>query len=465
MKRLTIIGGGITGLAAAWYFQQECAARGLNAECILVEASDRVGGKIQTERTGGFIIESGPDSFITEKPAALELCRELGIESQLLPSNQRQKRVYILCNGRLVPFPEGFRLTIPTRIRPFLATPLLSTRSKIRIFADLFIPARRDTTDESLASFIRRRFGQECLDRIAGPLLGGIFVSDPERLSMQATFPRLLELERRHGSLIRAVRAAAKRAHGHSPKAMFNSLQIGMGELVEALVQRLRIDLRLLTPIKRVVALDGRIWIEPESGASWGSDAVILAVPANRAAPLVRDADPLLAEGLSKIRFVSTAVISLAFRLEDVTRVCPLDGYGVLVPEVEGHRVIAITWSSVKFENRAPQGHVLMRVFLGGYRDECAARESDSALFDLAIRELRSVLGIHARPVLHRIHRWLDANPQYDVGHLDHVARLEALAGKWPGLYLAGSSYRGVGIPDCIESAKRAVQSVITRVF
>ncbi len=467
MNHITIIGGGITGLAAAYYLQREAQTRGLPIRYALVESGPRWGGKIITEREQGFTIEAGPDSFIVEKPAGLQLCHDVGLADALIPSNEQQKRVYVLRNGRMVPFPHGFLLTLPTEWGPFLASRLISPLGKLRMASDLFLPPRKDTGDESLGDFVRRRFGRECLDRLAGPLLGGIYVSDPDRLSMHATFPRLSAMEREHGSLIRAARGARQRPPPSHPapraagKAMFNSLRSGMGSLVERIVRHLNGELRLNTPVARVSWQQGRPLIHVASGDAWSSDAVLLANPAGHAAQLLTDSAPELSRQLSAIRYVSTATLTLAYRASDIPPERPLDGFGVLIPEVEQRSIIALTWASTKFPHRAPDGLVLLRAFLGGYRNEALAHAPEDDLLGMVRRDLSSIMGIRAEPVLHKLYRWPHANPQYDVGHLDLVARIESEAARLPGLHLAGSSYRGVGIPDCIASARQAVARIL----
>lgn len=466
MQHITIIGGGITGLAAAFYLQREITARGVAARYTLVEAGPRWGGKIVTDHEDEFTIEGGPDSFIVDKPAALQLCHDAGLGDDLIPSNEIEKRVYVLRRGRLVPFPTGFRLTIPTEFMPFIRSPLISPLGKLRMAADLAIPRRRDLSDESLGDFIRRRFGQECLDRIAGPLLGGIFVSDPDRLSMTATFPRLSAMEREYGSLIRAARAVRKlprptggpRAAGN---AMFNSLRHGMGSLTAALVRQLKGDLRQNTPIATLGWDAHRPVIQPETGDAWTSDHVILTTPAQRAAELLRVAQPGLAAQLATFRYVSTATLSLGYLLSDIPPTRPLDGFGVLIPGSEGRALIAITWASTKFRHRAPSGCVLLRAFVGGHANPDMADWPDEQLLAVVRREFAAILGIEANPLFHRIYRWRDANPQYDVGHLDRVAAIERDVARAPGLWLAGSSYRGVGLPDCIAGARAAVERVV----
>lgn len=468
MKHVTIIGGGITGLAAAHHLQRQSRARGVDVRYTLLEASDRLGGKIVTDRCNEFTVEGGPDSFVVDKPWCLQLCHDVGLGDDLIPSNEIQRKVYVLRGGRLVPFPSGFRLTIPSELKPFALSPLISPLGKLRMLGDLVVPRRKEETDESLASFIRRRLGGEALDRIAGPLLGGIFVSDPERLSMLSTFPRLLAMEREYGSLIRAARATrALPRPGGQPKAagnsMFNSLKHGMSGLVAALAQRIDGDVRLGAKVARLARAGGRIEVHlGEHGAErLETDAAIVTVPANAAAPLVEQAWPRLGELLRGVRFVSTTTVSLAYLLDDIPEDRPLDGFGVMIPESEKRRLIAITWASTKFRHRAPAGCVLLRAFVGGHRNEALAARPDADLVALVRDEFSGILGIAGKPLFHRIYRWPHANPQYDVGHLDRVAEMDREAMAMPGLHLAGSSYRGIGMPDCIRSGQLAVERVL----
>ena len=464
MSHITIIGGGITGLAAAFYLQREIKARGASASYTLLEAGPRWGGKIVTEREREFTIEGGPDSFIVEKPAALQLCHDVGLGDDLIPSNEIEKKVYVLRRGKLVAFPTGFRLTIPTQLMPFVRSPLVSPWGKLRMAGDLLIPRRREEGDEALGAFIRRRFGQECLDRIAGPLLGGIFVSDPDRLSMLATFPRLQAMEREYGSLIRAARAVKHLPRREGPRsagnAMFNSLRHGVGSLVDRLVKSLEGELRLQTAVEAIEWIDGKPVVRLAGGAARATDHVILATPASHAARLLAQAHPGLAAQLGSIRYVSTATISLAYLMEDIPEERPLDGFGVLIPASEGRALIAITWASTKFRHRAPEGCVLLRAFVGGHTNEAMADWPEDQLVAVVRREFETVLGIRADPLFHRVYRWPKANPQYDVGHLDRVATMERDASTLPGLHLAGSSYRGVGMPDCIQGARAAVERI-----
>ena len=471
---VAIIGGGITGLATAHYLQKYAPPY---VTYSVLEGDARWGGKIVTENIAGFTIEGGPDSFLTQKPAALNLCRELGLEDRLLGTNEAQRKVYVLLKGRLRPLPDGVMLVIPTRFTPFVTSSLISLPGKLRMALDLVIPRRRQDGDESLASFIRRRLGQEALDKIAEPLMAGIHVSDAERQSLAATFPRFMELERVHRSLIKGMlvqkRQMARRAGPSLP--LFMTLRDGMGELVSALCAELRGDMRLKSPVARLELADGngltgwpgrggRYLVRLQDGQTVRADAIVLTVPAYIAAALVAPLHTMLAHRLRSIRYVSTATLSLGYRRSEVDH--PLDGFGFVVPRRERTHLMACTWTSTKFLYRAPADRVLLRVFLGGPHREDTVALDDEHLLNLVREELRCIMGINAEPVLARLHRWQNANPQYDVGHLERVAEIEKLAEELPGLYLTGSAFRGVGIPDCIaqgENVAKAVLSMATK--
>ena len=466
MKQVAIIGGGITGLAAAFYLQREARTRGLDLSCTVLESESRVGGKVITDRVEPFVIEGGPDSFITEKPWGISLCKDLGIGHELIPANEEQKTVYVLRQGRIMPFPGGFRLTVPTEIWPFLTSRLFTPGGKLRMGLELLVPPRRESTDETLADFIRRRLGTEALDRIAGPLLAGIFVSDPERMSMQSTFPRLMSMEREYGSLIRAARAlkkkmAAQAGPRSASTAMFNSLKPGMAHLVETLATQLGPVIQRNARVASLQRTEQGFVLGLADGRTLAADHVLLTTPAFASADLVDRMHPTLAGHLRKIRFVSTATVSCAYLAEDIPADRVLNGYGVLIPASEPSRVLAVTWSSTKFRHRAPPDAVLMRAFVGGYRDEAAAALPDDELLKVVAGEFSRLFGIARAPLLHRIFRWPRANPQYDLGHLELVSAIERSAADLPGLHLAGSSYRGVGMPDCIHSAHQAVKQIL----
>jgi len=467
--RVLIVGGGITGLALAHHLWTH-SGQEPPPKITVVEAAPGFGGKIVTDRLDGFVVEGGPDSFVTRKSAALELVEELGLDDRLQGTNPRHRKVYVLHRGRLTPLPEGMTLLVPTRLTPVLRSPLLSPWGKVRLFLDWLRPARRSQADESLGSFVRRRFGREVLEKVAGPLLAGIYSADPERLSLQATFPHFAEMERHHGSLIRAVRRIRAERVGRlpSPTSTRVTLTGGMGELVTTLVNRLHTapghEVRLLAG-RRVEGLTrraresdlGPLWVAALSdGTACDADAVVLATPAAAGARLLRTEEPRLSAELSQLPTAPGAMVSLGFRRRDVAH--PLDGFGLLVPARERRRISACTWTSTKFEHRAPADHVLMRVFLRGAVEQDALQLDDATLARVAGEEIDELLGIAAPPVLTRVHRVRGGNPQYEVGHRERLASLEAACP--PGLFLAGAAFHGVGLPDCIESARRTAVCV-----
>jgi protoporphyrinogen/coproporphyrinogen III oxidase len=472
---VAIIGGGITGLSAAWYLQQEGRSQGVDVTYSLLEQSDRWGGKIVTETVDdleqgeSFVIEGGPDSFLTQKPWALHLARALGLEEELLPTNDAMRQVFVLHKGRPVPLPDGVLLIVPTRFMPFALSPLLSPLGKLRMGLDLLIPARRDGRDESLADFIQRRLGREALDKIAEPLMSGIYNAEADRQSVLATFPRFRELEAKHGSLIRGMLAARQAHHrptnngqspaGGRPLSMFISLQKGMERLVDHLRSRLDGDCRLNTAVQTITRqADGLYVLSLADGSRLTAAAVVLAVPAYVAARLVRPMAPQAAGDLDEIRYVSTGTLSLAFRREEISH--PLDGFGLVIPRSEKRAINAVTWTSTKFEHRAPAGTALLRIFFGGSRRPEMMTKDDEQLLAIARAELKQLMGIDAAPLFHRIYRWFEANPQYDVGHLERVTAIE---GALPdGLYVTGSPYRGIGIPDCVHQAQQTAARLVT---
>ena len=465
MRRLVIVGGGIAGLATAYYAQQAAAEHDLPLAITLVEREAHLGGKIVTDRPDGFVIEGGPDSFITQKPWALQLCRELGLEERLIGTNDARKAVYVLRGGRLRRMPEGLLLVVPTQFRPFLTSRLISWRGKLRMGLDWVIPPRRDPADESLADFIRRRLGQEALDVLAEPMMAGIHVADAERLSIQATFPRFVEIERRYGSLIRGMlaarraRAKAPRANRHGKTTVFMTLRGGLAELVDALERALHAEIVIGQAASGLERTHDGYTLTLSGKRTLIADAVVLATPAYAAAELLRPLDADLAARLETIRYVSTATVSLGYAAADFPH--PLDGFGYVVPRSESSRLLACTWTSTKFPQRAAPQSVLLRAFVGGPRDEALAALDEDALVALVREELARTLGVQAEPTVARVFRWRRANPQYDVGHLERVAALEAACP--PGLYLTGSAYRGVGIPDCVKQGQATARAVVTR--
>jgi len=459
-SRVVIVGGGITGLAAAHYLRRADPDAGRLSIKVL-ERRGHLGGCIRTTRRDGFLLEAGADSFLTTTPWAVRLAADLGLGGRLQGLGPRGRRAYILHRGRLAPLPEGLVLIAPPRVASFLRSPLLSPAGKIRAALDLVLPARRCQGDESLASFVRRRLGREVLERIADPMVAGIHAADPERLSVDAVLPQFRAYEREHGSVIRGLRAAPPPARSDLAEVPrpFATFPNGLGELVDAFrAQTPQVEWRTNGRASRVErSRDDRFQVVLEDGAAVAADAVLLATPSNVSAKLVDGLDSSLARSLAAIPYASSATVTMAFAQDACRR---LDGSGFLVPREEGLRLKACTWASSKFEGRAPKGNVLLRAFYGGAREEGDAALPDEALADLALRELGPILGIRGEPRFLQVDRWPQAHPQYEVGHGERVAAIETARARVPGLYLAGSAYRGVGIPDCIHEARATVQTI-----
>jgi oxygen-dependent protoporphyrinogen oxidase len=463
-RRLVVVGGGIGGLAAAHRAAELARERGEPVELTLVESRARLGGTIATERADGFLIESGPDSFLSEKPWALALCRRLGVEDRLVGTDDRFRKTFVLLHGRLHALPEGFQLLAPTRLAPFLRSRLLSWPGKLRMGLDLVLP-RGAADDESLGAFVRRRLGREALERIAQPLVAGIYTADPDTLSLAATMPRFLELERRQRSVTLALWRAGRRSPPAAAGAsgarwsLFVTFREGMEELVRALADRLPPgSVRLKETVSGIERRDG--WrLGLLDGGGIDADAVVLAGEAHRSARLLRYVDPALAQLLAEIPYASSATVTLGYARAAIPH--PLDGFGFVVPRIERRPILACTFSSVKYPGRAPAGFALLRVFIGGATNEGVLDGDDDALVTLARDELGRVLGVAAPPVLTRVARHPAAMPQYVVGHLARVEAIERAVAARPGLALAGSAYRGVGIADCIRSGESAVERLL----
>lgn len=463
--RLVVIGGGIAGLSAAHRAVERARERGGGIALTLLEAGDRLGGIVQTERRDGFLVESGPDSFISEKPWALALCRRVGLEDRLVRTDDRFRTAFVAFGGRLHPLPDGFQLLAPTRLTSLLRSSLFSWGGKLRMAMDLVLP-RGGNSDESLGAFVRRRLGREALERVAQPLIGGIYTADPDSLSLAATMPRFLEMEREHRSVILALRRAARRAPAPAAEAsgarwsLFVTFEDGMEELVLALARRLPPGaVRLKEPVTALERRGAGWRVATAAGTTVDADGVILATEAYQAARLLRHADPALGHLLEDIPYASSATVTLAYRRDAIRH--PLDGFGFVVPQVERRPVIAGTFSSVKYPGRAPEGHVLLRVFVGGALNEAAAAADDAALVAAARGELANLLGAAGEPLFTRVSRYVKAMPQYQVGHLARVEAIEAAARRLPALALAGGAYRGVGIADCVHSGEEAAERLL----
>ncbi|MDQ3754519.1 MAG: protoporphyrinogen oxidase [Acidobacteriota bacterium] len=473
--RIAIIGGGISGLTAAYQLTRR-ASHQSPLEVLLLEAAARLGGTIRTHWRDGFLLEGGPDAFISEKPEALQLAKQLGLESELIETNDAHRRAFIVRGGKLRPVPEGFQLLAPSRFWSFAATDIFSWPGKARMALDLFLPKRAGANaedDESLAGFVRRRFGREALERMAQPMVGGIYTADPEQLSLRATMPRFLDMEREHRSVIRALWKARRRVGEKLSRdtsgarySMFLSFKEGMQALTDKLAGEFPPDCVQLNAKVEQLAFDretNRWQLNIDGGASLAADAVCIALPAHAAAKLLRATDAEIAAELDQIPYASTATVNLAYRRADIPH--PLDGFGFVVPFVEKRATLACSFSSVKFSDRAPEGHALLRAFVGGaLQPEMFALDEEEMI--RAVREdLRQLLGIERPPLFAHVERWPRSMAQYHVGHAERVARIRQRLAQFPTLRLAGNAYNGAGIPDCIRSGGQAADALLSQLI
>ena len=476
MKKIVIVGGGIAGLAAAYYIHKKAEPP---FKITLLEQADYWGGKLITERVpfdgGQFVIEGGPDTFVVTKPWAFRLCKELGIAGRLKGTNPETKKTYILKNNRLHELPGGLTMMIPTEFGPMIRTGLLSWPAKARMGLDFLLPPAQVNGDETLGAFVTRRLGRPAYENLIEPLMSGIYAGDGDRLSLQSTFPYLRDLELEHGGLVKGALALRRErlrkvgANGNdsSPppgsRSIFLTPLNGLAEIVEAVVHNLvtrGADMQLQTAVQDVNQIAEGYSVLLPNGVSIPADGVILATPSFITADLIAGFAPDLASELRPIEFVSTATVTLAYRESDLPR--PLDGYGYVIPRREGRKALACTWTSTKFPHRAPEGYALIRVFIGRAGQEDEIRWEDADLLTIALEELRLTLGITAAPLLKRIYRWEKAMPQYHLGHPERLARIESGLAAYPGLALAGNAYQGIGIPDCIHSGELAAERVIS---
>lgn len=449
---IVVIGAGISGLSAA----HALLSRGARDVTVL-DAAARPGGVIATRRENGFVFELGPDSFLTAKPAALSLCRELGLGDRFVGSNDGARKTWIWRHGRLMPLPAGWQMLGPARMAPVLATPLLSPRAKLRLLREWWARPEPFLADEAVARLLRRRFGAETVAAIAAPLLAGVYGGDAEELSAAAVTPRLLELARR-GSISRALWRARRRAPQSAPAPLFTTLRDGLDELPAALAARIGAQrLRLHCRVLKLELRAGEYYVQCDGGAGFTAGAVILALPAAAAAPLVEGLDGELARELAAITYSSSLTVNLAFAHEP-----PLPpGTGALVASGEGLRLLACTFMHRKFPHRAPPGAALLRVFYGGRRDAEAWAMPDPAAIALAQSELRRMFGIRVEPAAACVARWAGAMAQPAVGHLAQLERIEAALARHPNLALAGNAFAGIGIADCIAVGRRAAERIL----
>ncbi len=472
MSRIIIIGGGIAGLAAAVHLKAGAKAHDKTVDVLLLEKNNRMGGKILTERHDQFLIEGGPDSFLPEKVWSVNLAKHLGLEPEMLPSNDQFKGTFIYSGGKLHSLPEGVMLMVPTSFWPMAKSHLISWPGKLRMGMEVFVPKRRSTADESLASFVTRRLGRECLEKIAEPLVAGIHTSNPDNMSVLATFPRFVQMEQNSGSLIRGMLAAMKhRTHAShnapppkngSPKLTFSmSFRNGMGALPQACVDYIGSEsIRMGAAVRTVEPKDKGYAVTLESGEVLDADHVMLASAAYDAAEMVKGFDEGLAEQMSKIEWSSSATVTIAFRKRDVK--IPLKGFGFIVPRVEGRRINATTNSSIKWSFRAPADTIMIRAFVGGGHHEELVRELDDAgMVKMVLEEFDEILGLKANAQFSKVYRWYKGMPKYTVGHLDRIAVLDRMLSAHPGLHLIGCSYKGIGLGDCVHEAQIAAERVL----
>ena len=475
MNSVAIIGGGLAGLTTAHRLAQRARESNKLINITLCEAAPRWGGAIRTTKRENWLIESGADSFITNRPGGIELCRELGLESQLIPTDPKFRRSLICHRGRPVPTPVGFELMAPRRIGPLLRSPLLTWKGKLRVLAEYF-QSGAAPADESVASFARRRFGREAFENIIQPMIGGIYASDPEKLSLAATLPRFLEMERSAGSVQRAFRRESKGKDKASAEAsgarygLFASLRDGMQTLIDALVESLSapqsaVSLRLATPITVVTRTETGWMVRGPQGADACFDAVVLTCPTYHVATMLSaDSAPSadlasLIKELKAIEYSSTTIVVTGHELKDVAD--PLDAFGLIVPANEHRRIMAVSFPSRKFPGRAPEGCVQLRTFVGGALQPELMALDDAQLTALVQDELKALLGVAGPPQFVQITRYQRAMPQYHLGHLARVDRIEQQLSNLPGLFLTGIAYRGVGIPDVIQQARATADQIV----
>ena len=465
MTRIAIIGGGISGLSAAFALEERRRA-GAEVSYMLYESSPRFGGVLRTERIAECIVEAGPDSFITEKPWASDLCRSLGLGDQLIGSNDADRKTYILTKGHLVDMPDGLMFMVPTKILPTGMSPLFSWRTKLRMSQELFHPPRAVEHDESVAAFVERHYGSEMVDRLADPLLSGIYGGEAANLSVRAVLPRFAEMERQHGSLGRAMLASRRNARNKmssGPRTpappLFTSLKGGMQHLAETVVARLNPESLLSNAPVQAIQREADSWVVSAGMKSDQFDSVIIALPAPAAARVLQIASPELAAELAAIQYSSSITVGLGYDRE-VRQALP-PGFGFLVPRSEGKKLLAATFVHNKFPHRAPDDRALLRCFFAGRNAEDVWPLSDDQIVDIVRQELQRILGLRAEPLFARVYKWKSAMAQYGVGHLDRLDRIEGLRQQLPGIALAGNAFRGIGVPDCVRSGSDAVKQLV----
>lgn len=459
--KIGIIGGGISGLSAAFYLEKERAA-GAPVEYRLFESAGRLGGSMFSERIDGCLIEGGPDSFLSEKPAAAQLAKELGIEGSLIGSNDHLRKTYIVVKNRLIAMPDGLMFMVPTKILPTALTPLFSWGTKIRMAQELLHPPRKMDHDETVAEMVERHFGAEVVDRLADPLLSGVYGGDSADLSARAVLPRFVDMEEKYGSLSRAMLAAHNKMKAAmkstKPRPLFTSLADGMQQMVSAVEARLTKEwIRLNTQVRSIAIHDGAWQVATDQGVE-RFDALVMATPARIAGQLLRDTNQQLGDDLAGVKYSSSVTVTMGYTMEQLKKLPP--GFGYLVPRSEGRRMLACTFVHNKFPHRAPADKGLLRCFLGGSKDEAVLSLSDEEITSIVRREVKEILGLDAEPRFVKIYRWRGAMAQYTSGHLARIDRIEKELASMPTLKIAGNAFRGIGVPDCIRSGQDAAVSL-----
>ncbi len=454
VRHVAVVGGGISGLSAAYYLKQA------GIECTLVEASPRMGGVIRTEQVDGCLVEAGPDSFIAQKPWALELIREIGLGDEVIGSNDSRRKTFVVKGGRLIPLPDGVQFMAPTRIWPMIKTPLLSWGAKAKMAAEWLRRPVPDPPDRTVAEFVIDHYGSEVNEYLAQPMLAGVYGGSPEQLSVKAVLPRFLELEQRYGSLSRGMAASMAKARraSHGGGSLFLTLRGGMQQLVDALVDRIRDDVRVLHEEVAGLTPTAEGWELQLDGRTLHAGAVILAIPGYRAARLLRTANPGVVEPLQSIPYNSSVTAALIYHRPEFTH--PLEGFGFLAPRAENRLVTACTWVNTKFDHRAPDSRAFLRAFLAGKNAEDWAGRSDDDITRAIDQDLRELMGFDANPYTARIARWDRVMAQYAVGHGEVVNAIRDRMASTPGVHLSGNAYEGIGVPDCIRLSRDIVRSI-----
>ena len=466
-RRIAVIGGGISGLAAANRIQELDSS----ADVVLLEASSRLGGVLRTERRDGYLIEHGADNFITTMPWALDFCKRIGFEDRLVATNDAHRRAFVVRKGRLRAIPAGFAIMAPSRIWPVLSTPILSPLGKLRLAAEPFIPRRKTGSDESMASFVARRLGRETYERLVQPLVAGIYTADPDKLSLEATMPRFRKMEQEHGSLIRAMWRGTRNSRPSDQEAsgarysQFVAPREGMSALVDTVAARLpKRAIHRNSPVARLIELPGKRWqieFADQTKQRITVDGIVLALPSHQISQLLRTVNHDLADELYRIKYGSCALVTIGFRREQIRH--PLNGFGVVVPLSEQRKILSASFSSVKYPGRAPDGEVLIRTYIGGECQRDLLDLNDKDLIEIAHLELNELLGVEGRPRMVHINRQTNAMPQYHVGHVSLVKKITERVNQIPGIVLASNALHGVGIPHCIHTAEVAAERLLAK--